>query len=744
VELPPLRFGHLISRRAFLSGLAFLLATLVSLGVWLFIRNPQKGLPYHDSFASGSADEWKPYGGTWEVANGTIRNDSDERGAKLMAGSPNWRNYSLDADVELLGDGDAGLTMRASHVEEGVDSYSGYYAGLRTADNSLVIGLVDHGWVEHDPKPLPGGVHPFVWYHLNVVADGCWIFARATALGTGNQTTNSFEDRNCFASGEVGLRSYSSGGVWRNVSVMGIPKNPLSSPQVNSAEAPSVERSSASESVLTSLRPGKAEGQIPLERSYNCGSANRGNGRQSEFVQHISSLRYMSGIASPLTTVRGVVVLMTPVLYVQDSTGGVAIPDPQSPPLRLGDEVEVTGKIEPQGFSSTLRDATVCHMWAGAPTPPLSVTANQAATGSFDAMFVELEGRLRDKAAGPQNTWILDLEDGEQSFRAIVNAGRSNTSMRGLSRNSLLRLRGICVVDPLYTHNLTPFVVLLPSTEGVEVVAGPPWWSMRYLIGSGFLLLMLTLMAYLLYLRVKHWRLHAILDERERLAHEMHDTIAQSFAGIGFQLQAIRNEIPVDARLLHQQLDLASELARRSHEEARRSIAMLRPESLESAGLLSILESYASKMVEGGTVGVAVSSKGNVSAIPLRIKDTLFRIGQEAIANAIRHADSTEIRIEMYCEEGMVRLAVEDNGTGFTASGKSKGFGLVGMRKRAESISALLKVRSAPGQGTQVEVVAPLPPRLTVLTWPRYVWRHLMERPSYATKSAIENPYSYR
>ncbi len=744
MELPALKTRRSVVRRILWSALTCAVAGTLWLVIWLLARNFRGGLPYHDSFASGSADEWKAYGGTWHVVDASIRNDSDERGAKLIAGSSHWRDYSLDADVELLGDGDAGLIVRASHAEEGVDSYSGYYAGLRTADNSLIIGLVDHGWVEHEPKPLPGGVHPFVWYHLNVVADACRIVATATAIGTPNQVANSFEDKDCFTTGQVGLRSYSSGGAWRKVSVVAVPKNPFTSTPMTSPEALSVERSSASESVLTSLAPGTSEGQIPLERSKNCQPSNGATAGEPEFVQHISSLRYMSGLASPLVTVRGAVVLTSPVLYVQDSTGGLAISDPQSPPLRLGDEVQATGRIEPHGFSSTLRDASVCHVWAGAPVPPLSVTANQAATGSFDAMFVELEGHLRAKAAGPQNTWILDLDDGEQSFRAIVSAGHSNTPVRKLSKNSLLRLRGICVVDPAYTHNLTPFVVLLPSTEGIEVVAGPPWWSMRYLIASGLLILIVALLAYLLYLRVMHWRLHAVLDERERLAHEMHDTIAQSFAGIGFQLQAIRNQIPSDAHALHQQLEVASDLARRSHEEARRSIAMLRPESLESAGLLSVLESYATRLVEGGTVSVRATSTGNISAVPLRVKDTLFRIGQEAIANSVRHAHSTEIRIEIFCKEGAVHLVVEDNGSGFTPSGESKGFGLVGMRKRAESISASLRVRSIPGQGTRVEVTVPLPPRLTLLTWPRHVWKYLMERPPYAAEGTVHNPYSYR
>lgn len=718
--------------------------TIIGLAVRSYWRNPLRGLPYHDSFPAGSADDWKAFGGTWNVVDGSIRNDSDERGAKLIGGSKSWRDYSLEADVELLGEGDAGLIVRARNAEEGVDSYSGYYAGLRTADNSLVIGMVDHGWVEHDPKPLPGGVHPFVWYHITLVAEGCRIYARAASMGSAEQAASSFEDPHCFGSGQIGLRSYSSGGVWKNVSVQAISDDRTAAEWANSAEASTVQRSSASEGVLTSLPAGGFEGQTPVEKSSSCDSPTEEGAEQPQLVPHISSLRYMSGVSSPLTTVRGAVVLTSPVVYVQDSTGGVAIPGPQNPPLRLGDEVQVTGKIEPHGFSSTLRQAKVCHLWAGAPIPPLAVTANQAATGSFDAMFVELEGHLRDKVLGSQGTWILDLDDGEQSFRALVSAGHSNTSLRNLSKESMLRLRGICVVDPAYTQNLTPFVILLPSTEGVEVVAGPPWWSMRYLVASGFAIVTLVLLGYLFYLRVKHWRLRAILDERGRLAHEMHDTIAQSFAGIGFQLQAIRNGIPPDAQLLYQQIDLASELARRSHEEARRHIALLRPESTESSSLIAVLESYANKMVEGGDVSVTVSTAGNATAIPLRIKDTLFRIGQEAVANAIRHANPEELRIEIRYEDSGVKLIVEDDGAGFIPGTQSNGFGLIGMRKRAESISAHLQLTSAPGRGTRIEVISPLPPKRTILTWTRYVWGLFREQPHYATKGTVENPYTYR
>ena len=157
-------------------------------------------------------------GGAWGIHDGGIRNDSDERGAKLMTGSPHWHNYSVEADVKLLGeDGDAGLIIRASNVEDGVDSYSGYYAGLRTRDNRLALGRADHGWKEYQTTVVPGDVRALQWYHLKLLAYGCHIAASATYPLTGTTTAVAMVDKTCLKSGVIGLRSYSSGGEWRNV-----------------------------------------------------------------------------------------------------------------------------------------------------------------------------------------------------------------------------------------------------------------------------------------------------------------------------------------------------------------------------------------------------------------------------------------------------------------------------------------------------------------------------------------------
>jgi signal transduction histidine kinase len=253
---------------------------------------------------------------------------------------------------------------------------------------------------------------------------------------------------------------------------------------------------------------------------------------------------------------------------------------------------------------------------------------------------------------------------------------------------------------------------------------------MRHVIYIAAILgvLVLLFVGLAIYSRIERWRLQAVLDERERLAHEIHDTLAQSFAGIGYQLQAIRKAIPTEIPSLTQQVDLARELVRHSHKEARRSIEPLSPESPKETDLLLSLETSARKMVEGGAIEVSTLSAGTPRPIPPDITASLLRIGQEAIANAVRHADPSHLEISVSYEKHVVRLVVRDNGCGFVKSGDLLGFGLRGMRKRSASLSARLEIFSQPGEGTSVEVAVPLPPDLTLFTFFQRTWRFLLER----------------
>jgi hypothetical protein len=715
---------------------AALMTLLLAMGIfslWIYLHNPGRGLPYRDSFVLGKADEWRAFGGTWELVNGEMRNESDERGAKLLTGSRHWHNYSVEADINLLGpSGDGGLMIRSNNEEEGINSYDGYYAGLRTRDNSLILGRAEHGWMEVvKQSPTPAMIRPFRWYHLKLLAFDCQLVASFTTATHVDPISLGISDPDCVQAGRVGLRSYSSGGIWRNVVV-----HPATHSDLVAMLGAGGHHDEPAAGNPNSQQPERLESQPPLEQVPPKATADPP-------VQNIGSLRLTSFAKPEVATIRGVVVFTMPFLFVQDSTGGVYVPQHTGPPLKVGDEVEVTGEVHPGDFSSRMEHARVQVLWAQSPVPPVSITASQASTGRYDATFVEVDGRLVGKERGPDNTLVLSLDAGPQSFRAIMNPGRGDYLFTKLKLNSSLRLRGICVVDSAFTNNLTPFVLLLRSNEDLDVLAGPPWWSTGHVIAIVITVLLLALVVNFVYHRIAHWRLQGVLEERQRLAHEMHDTLAQSFAGIGFQLQAIRNGIVEDKSALLQQLDLASNLVRHSHEEARRSLATLRPESLESQDVLTALDVCARRMVEGGSVQILSEREGDQRPIPLRVADTLYRIGQEAVANAVRHASPTTLTVRITHQQNRVRLEIEDDGTGFVQSNGLLSFGIRGMRRRAQSISAEFQIQSFPSKGTRIEVSAPLPPHVTLANWPKAFWRYAREHWINVRPSKHADSHSY-
>ena len=716
---------------------------LALLGVLAYVHGRGQGLPYRDSFPKEKADEWKALGGTWELAGGSMRNDSAERGAKLLTGSPRWTDYSIEADVMLLGPGgDAGLMLRSSGEEQGVDAYTGYYAGLRTLDNVVLLGRAGHGWVEMtEPLALvQPGVHAMQWYHLKLLAYGCHFAVTASlanepspaptlkTAGAQAQTTLAITDESCIRSGRAGLRSYASGGVWRHVAIL-----PARQADWLAIQAMAVKS--------RSTRAGPAPGPGPWDVYEAASTVPPGVSLPSPGTQAISSLRLAPSSQPVVATVRGAVVLASPALFVQDATGGVAVQQTSRQALKVGDEVEVTGRVRARAFSPSLEQASVRLLWENTPMPPVSVTASQAAMGAFDATFVEVEGRLTGKQHGPDDSLLFHFDAGPQSFEAVMNRGRGDTLYNELKPGSMLRLRGVALSDSVYTRDLVPFALLLRSSDDAVIMAGPPWWSAGHLLAIAVALLLLVVLANFVYHRVESWRLRAVLAERERMAFEMHDTLSQSFAGIGFQLKAIREGMPEQFPRLHQQLELASELVRHSHEETRRSIAVLRPEQPGAGDLLTALRECANRLVEGGSVEIVASSTGDVSKLALRVADTLYHIGQEALANAVRHGQPATLRLHLVCDKGRVHLQIHDDGRGFTPVDDLPGFGLRSMRKRAGSIGATLTIRSAPGEGAEVSVESRFRSSGALLSQPFIKLKELWRQVRYGANRANPNPH---
>jgi signal transduction histidine kinase len=204
----------------------------------------------------------------------------------------------------------------------------------------------------------------------------------------------------------------------------------------------------------------------------------------------------------------------------------------------------------------------------------------------------------------------------------------------------------------------------------------------------------------------------ATLAERTRLAREIHDTLAQGLMGIIVQLQAAADPHTHNPADQQAHLSQALALARASLAEARRSVQALRPPTLAEGDLGGALMRLLQQLTASSDVAATFALVGAPAPLSPTIEGHLLRIGQEALNNALCHAQARQIGLELTFTPGWVRLQIRDDGIGFVVEQTpTDRYGLLGMRERAEQLGAVLKVTSTLGQGTTIVVEAPIEAR---------------------------------
>ncbi|MBD1895849.1 response regulator [Coleofasciculus sp. FACHB-129] len=198
----------------------------------------------------------------------------------------------------------------------------------------------------------------------------------------------------------------------------------------------------------------------------------------------------------------------------------------------------------------------------------------------------------------------------------------------------------------------------------------------------------------------------SLLEERNRMAQEIHDTLAQAFTGIIVHLGTASRKITVDPAAAQEHIKVGRDLARSGLTEARRSVEALRPKLLEDGDLCSALRCLSSQMFSHSSTHTICEVLGKAYPLPQDVENNVLRIGQEALTNAFKYARASEIRIELVYETRQFILRIKDNGQGFEINSFSveNGFGLMGMTERADRIGAKLTIQSQPGRGTEVVV----------------------------------------
>jgi signal transduction histidine kinase len=220
--------------------------------------------------------------------------------------------------------------------------------------------------------------------------------------------------------------------------------------------------------------------------------------------------------------------------------------------------------------------------------------------------------------------------------------------------------------------------------------------------------LVAALLIQVAHFRFQRWKADTLIGERERLAHEIHDTMAQGFAGVGYQIQGIRKMVSASERMDRQyisdQLGVAYQLVRSCHDEASRTIAMLNPASPPIEDNLLTTLSEAARRISGEQIATIARTEGAQNPLPLRTVNALLHIGREAVVNAAAHSTPSEIRITLRYTAESVELIVADNGAGFEFTQARAGFGILGMQKRARDVGGELRIQSTPAVGTEVRI----------------------------------------
>jgi signal transduction histidine kinase len=232
------------------------------------------------------------------------------------------------------------------------------------------------------------------------------------------------------------------------------------------------------------------------------------------------------------------------------------------------------------------------------------------------------------------------------------------------------------------------------------------WFYILALVAIGGVLLLL----HLLRLRGIKREFNAVLAERNRIAREIHDTLAQDFVGVSVQLEVVAQMLArVDVPAAAAQINATRKLVREGLEDARQSIWELR-----AAGARESLPNRLAGVVKrAADRGVKTECRigGTYRELPRKYEEELLRISQEAIANVLKHAEAGAVSVDLRYSPDRLLLRIVDDGCGFVpgdVSSEEKHFGLKGMQERAAVIGATCNVLSSMGEGTTVTVEVPL------------------------------------
>ncbi len=418
-------------------------------------------------------------------------------------------------------------------------------------------------------------------------------------------------------------------------------------------------------------------------------------------------------------------------LWLRDGGHGLSVESSQTMDLSPGDEVDIIGFPKHGGYAPRLEDAEIRRVAGGPPPEPFTLT-NPASIAAHESDLVQIDAEITAIRV-EQRELHLTLRWQNRAVAARLPSPPGMTPPDEWQPSASIRATGICLLaqddGPDARGGLwvaDDLQLLLRTPDDIVMLRPAPWWTLRrklVLTGAFAGAMALALVWVILRSRRQIARREqgrkraeiefaAMLQERNRLAREIHDTVAQNLNAVSIQLELARHQLrngPDHDAPTH--IDTAHRILRHTTAEVRESIWNMRSHILEKTDLTGALRTVVGLLGSASTCAISVRDEGNPRRLASVTENNLLRIGQEAVANALKHSRATTIDLVVSFEHRAVRLRIRDNGCGFTptAPHSEEHIGLHSMKERALQLNAPLQISSAPDAGTTIEILVPLP-----------------------------------
>lgn len=412
-------------------------------------------------------------------------------------------------------------------------------------------------------------------------------------------------------------------------------------------------------------------------------------------------------------------------LYLRSETSAIGVRLANPVPLQIGDTVEVLGFPEMGRFTASLVDAQLVDRRAGPEPAPRALRLEDLFRGAFDSDLVEVTARVTD-AFRAERELTLVLQENERRLRVSMLDPNTEVPV-----GSVVRVTGISRVNVSegvgYSSQPEAITVYLRSADDFEILQRPSGWTVRRLtlitgVLAGIMLFAVLWIA-LLRRQVRRQAAAAMgrietqvaIEERQRLARDVHDTLEQELVGLGLRLDAVSTgSLDAKGRSL---VESSRSLVSRIQSEIRNLVGELRTPEGHEGDLEAALAELRELNDPDGRCEVRIDVQPGLPVLPVAVVHNLRMIARESVTNALKHAAAGRIDVRLAMRDATTLvLEVADNGRGFDVPretrGKSGHYGCVGIRERAARLGAEVVWRSADRSGTTVELTLPLTPAL--------------------------------